>query len=62
MMGLLFFIDSDMPHLVKILVNALERSGLSEYDTDLYFHEHNLSLNMLHQLYCESGSILMIML
>ena len=45
-----------MPHLIKKIVNVLKRSGLSENDTDLYFHEHKLSLNMLHQLWCESGS------
>ena len=45
--GIVIFIDSDMPHLIKKFVNALERSGLSEHDTDLYFHEHKLSLNMI---------------
>ena len=45
-----------MPHLIKKIVNALKRSGLSENDTDLYFHEHKLSLNMIHQLWCELGS------
>ena len=54
--GIVIFIDSDMPHLIKKFVNVLERSGLSEHDTDLHFHGHKLSLNMLHQLWCESGS------
>ena len=54
--GIVIFIDSDMLHLIKKFVNTLERSGLSTHDTDLHFHEHKLSLNMIHQLWCESGS------
>ena len=33
--GIVIFIDSDMPHLIKNFVNALERSGVSENDIDL---------------------------
>ena len=47
--GIVIFIDSDMPRLIKKFVNALERTGLSEHDTELHFHGHKLSLNMLHQ-------------
>ena len=54
--GVIIFIDSDMPHLIKKFVNALERSGSSDSDTDLHFRGHKLSLKMLHQLWCASGS------
>ena len=37
-------------------MNALERSGSSNSDTDLHFRGHKLSLKMLHQLWCASGS------
>ena len=37
-------------------MNALERSSLSDSDTDLHFCGHKLSLKMLHQLWCASGS------
>ena len=45
--SIVILIDSDIPHLIKTFVNAFERSGLSEHDTDLHFHEHKLSLNMI---------------
>lgn len=35
-------------------MNALERFGLLEHNVELHFREHNLSLNMLHQLWCAS--------
>ena len=54
--GVIIFIDSDMPHFIKKIVNALERSGLSDSDTDLHFREHKISLELLHQLWCASGS------
>ena len=54
--GVIIFIDSDMPHLIKKFVNALERSSSSDSDTDLHFRGHKLSLKMLHQLWCASGS------
>ena len=37
-------------------MNALERSGSSDSDTDLHFRGHKLSLEILHQLWCASGS------
>ena len=54
--GIVIYVDSDLPHLIKKIVNALERSGLSEDDIDLNFHGHKLSLNIFHQLWCESES------
>ena len=33
--GIYIFIDSDMPHLGKKYVNALERSGQTEHKTNL---------------------------
>ena len=54
--GIVVFIDSDMLHLILKIVNALERSGLSENNIDLHVHGNKLSLKILHQLWCESGS------
>ena len=56
--GIVIFFDIKIPHLIKKIVNILERSSLSEHNTALHFHGHNLSLNMINQLWCESGSIL----
>ena len=37
-------------------MNALEKSGSSNSDTNLHFRGHKLPLKMLHQLWCASGS------
>ena len=54
--GIFIFIDSDMPHLIKKFVNALERSGQAEHKTDLQCNGQKLSLAMLHHLWIQSGS------
>ena len=54
--GVIIFIDSDMPLLIKKLVNALERSGSSDSNSYLYCRGHKLSLKMLYQSCCASGS------
>ena len=44
-----------MPHLIKKIVNALERSG-SVKSTDLYFRNQPMTLRMLQQLWlCEQA-------
>ena len=48
--GIVIFFDIRLPHLIRKIVNILERSSLSEYNTALHFHGHNLSLNMINQL------------
>ena len=56
MMVLLFLLVVIYLISLKKIDNVLEISGLYKYDTDLRFRGYKLSLNMLHQLWCESGS------
>ena len=49
----LVFIHSDMPHLVKKIVNALERSSLEKHKTDLQFRKMPLNLRMLEKIWEE---------
>jgi hypothetical protein len=46
-----FFIWSDMPHWVKKLVNALERTDYNNSDTNLNFQGQPLPLGMLKQVW-----------
>jgi len=49
------FIGGEMPHLIKKIVNALERSG-SVKSTDLNFRNQPMTLKMIQQLWlCEQG-------
>lgn len=47
----LIFIHADMPHWVKKLVNALERSGILKHKTNLYFRDQHMSLDMLKDIW-----------
>ena len=51
----IIFLGGEMPHLIKKIVNAFERSG-SVKSTDLQFRGQHLSLKMLQQLWlCEQS-------
>ena len=45
----------EMPHLIKKIVNALERSG-SVISTDLSFRGQPITLKMIHQLWLRKQS------
>ena len=47
--GLYIFIAGDMPHLVKKIVNAFERSGISRKKTKLSFKGQRISLKMIQK-------------
>ena len=48
--NVIILVGGEMPHLVKKIVNAFERSG-SVKSTDLQFRGEHLSLKMLQQLW-----------
>ena len=51
--NILIFIGDEMPHLIKKIVNELERSG-SVRSTDLRFRNQLMTLKMIQQLWlCE---------
>ena len=53
--NIIIFVGGEMPHLIKKIVNALERSG-SVKSTDLLFRDQPMTLKMLQQLWlCEQG-------
>lgn len=48
--NIIIFLHSDMPHLIKKIVNALERTD-QESSTDLHFRRKKMSLLMIHKLW-----------
>ena len=48
--NVIIFISGEMPHLIKKIVNALERSG-SVKSIDLYFRGQHVSVKMLQQVW-----------
>jgi hypothetical protein len=51
----IIFILSDMPHWVKKFVNAMERTGKDNSETDLWFNGGQLSLAMLEDMWIADG-------
>ena len=56
---IIILIGGDMPHLLKKIVNALERSGVKK-STDLHFRGQKLSLKMLQDVWLDGNDMVSI--